>query len=134
MKEGKFKYLASPIPLYGCLLHVLIGHDLEALSLAAGLPTDGFNGNSLAFYNACAFRADRAEDVGYFILLKPNASANTVAHEAVHIVNKVFNDRGIKLDSNNDEPQAYFTGWVVEKINYTLTSDEIKAKKKITLC
>ena len=42
-----------------------------------------------------------------------------VAHEAVHAVNNIFKSRGIKLDINNDELQAYLTEWVFEQVeNY----------------
>lgn len=134
MKQGKYRYLATPIPLYGCLFHIIVGHDLTEASRVADLSTEGFNGNDLKFYQAFTFRADRADEVGYFAMLQPDASADTVAHESVHIVNKIFNDRGIRLDSHNDEPQAYLTGWVAGKINEALTSDRIKAKKTIKLC
>lgn len=37
-------------------------------------------------------------------------------HECVHIVNMIFNARGLKLDSNNDEFQAYLTGWLFKHL------------------
>lgn len=42
--------------------------------------------------------------------------AEIAAHEAVHIVNKTYEHAGAKLDTKNDEPQAYMTGWVVSEI------------------
>lgn len=39
-----------------------------------------------------------------------------LAHEIVHIVNIIFNARGLKLDSNNDEFQAYLTGWLFKHL------------------
>lgn len=44
-----------------------------------------------------------------------------IAHEAVHVVNHIFKDRGIYLDVDNDETQAYLTGWVVKTINKFLS-------------
>lgn len=52
--------------------------------------------------------------------LTPLASAGVVAHEAVHIVNHIFQQCDIMLDIHNDEPQAYLTGWVVDQITNVL--------------
>ena len=46
-----------------------------------------------------------------------NPSNSLIAHESVHLVNHLFEDWGIKLDLDNDEPQAYLTGWFVEQID-----------------
>ncbi|RIV23617.1 hypothetical protein DYU11_11590 [Fibrisoma montanum] len=48
--------------------------------------------------------------------IKPDASIGIIAHETVHIVNHVFKQCGILLDVDNDEPQAYLTGWVANQI------------------
>lgn len=40
-----------------------------------------------------------------------------ITHEVVHIVNAIFLKCGIELDRNNDEPQAYLTGWIVNEID-----------------
>jgi hypothetical protein len=39
-----------------------------------------------------------------------------IAHEAKHIINKIFADRGILLDPTNDEPECYLLGWIVKEI------------------
>lgn len=41
---------------------------------------------------------------------------SVIAHEAKHVVNLIFRDRGILLDVDNDEPEAYFLDWVFEQI------------------
>jgi hypothetical protein len=43
----------------------------------------------------------------------------TIAHEAVHICNFVHIARGLKLDVNNDESQAYLTDWIFREIYKT---------------
>jgi hypothetical protein len=40
----------------------------------------------------------------------------TIAHEAVHACNTIFESKGIRLDVNNDEPQAYFVDYLVKEI------------------
>ena len=42
--------------------------------------------------------------------------SDTVAHEAVHIKNRIFEHAGILHDPKNDEPEAYLLGWIVKQI------------------
>jgi len=46
----------------------------------------------------------------------PAFFASVVAHECVHIVNKIYLDRFIQLDRENDEPQAYLLSFFVQEI------------------
>jgi hypothetical protein len=133
MREGRFKYHTVEIPIYYGRVHILVGHDLAALSRAAGVGDQGFNGLSLAQYQAYSFTGEKETTRGYFALFRPDASAGLLAHEAVHLVNKIFADRGVKLDIENDEPQAYLMGWLVNQMNYALTSKSIRAKKNVKL-
>lgn len=43
-----------------------------------------------------------------------------IAHEAVHTANTLFSQIGINLSTENDEPQAFFVGFIVDKINEVL--------------
>ena len=43
----------------------------------------------------------------------------TAAHQAIHIKNMIYTHYCIKHDLNNDEPEAYLTGWLVGKIEET---------------
>jgi hypothetical protein len=42
---------------------------------------------------------------------------NTIAHEVVHIKNAVFRHSGMEHDPDNDEPEAYLSGWIAGKIS-----------------
>lgn len=63
-----------------------------------------------------------AFDTAYF-------TPDTVAHEAVHVVNRAFRHAGQSLDIINDEHQAYFTGWIVGEINKAYETYKKKQKK-----
>jgi hypothetical protein len=54
---------------------------------------------------------------------------DTIAHEAVHIVNRMFKHAGQSLDIHNDEHQAYFTGWIVGEIHKAYDKFKKKPKK-----
>lgn len=40
-----------------------------------------------------------------------------IAHEAKHLLNLIFLDRGQELDLQNDEAECYFLGWLVDEIH-----------------
>lgn len=52
----------------------------------------------------------------YYIVLKPNSTVGTIAHESSHAISKMFSDRGIIADYNNDEVFAYFLGNLVDAV------------------
>jgi len=50
----------------------------------------------------------------FFKDIKP--TPKIIVHECIHLKNMLFKDRCIKLDRDNDEPEAYFTGWLFSVI------------------
>ncbi|KAA2223033.1 hypothetical protein [Chryseobacterium sediminis] len=52
----------------------------------------------------------------YVVCFKDRPKNSVIAHECVHLVNKLFKDRGQRLDIENDEAQAYMTSWFFEQI------------------
>lgn len=47
-----------------------------------------------------------------------------IVHEIVHLVNYIFERLGLELNTRNDEPQAYITGWVFEQVEQFLNKDK----------
>lgn len=45
---------------------------------------------------------------------------SVIAHEIVHTVNVIFKEHHLLLDVDNDEAQAYLTGWIMEKFEKLL--------------
>lgn len=52
----------------------------------------------------------------YFILIKPDASESTVAHESFHMTVDVMEWCGFKVTKNH-EPAAYLCGWIAGKVH-----------------
>ena len=99
------------IPLYFGELVILKCKDFKKLNKKYGIELANE-------WDAAVFRHTTTEGyTQYFAVFLSKPSIKTIAHEAVHIVNHIFNDRHISLDIFNDEPQAYLTGWVVEQID-----------------
>ncbi len=108
------------IPLYGGKIVVYQVSDLKAIQEKHDL-TD------VEGCDALSFQINSKQGVGVFYLAfegKPNPSI--IAHEAVHITNMILKHIYAKLDIENDEPQAYLLGWIVEQCHKFL---EVKNEK-----
>jgi hypothetical protein len=62
----------------------------------------------------------------YIIACNYDVNARMIAHESLHTVDKIFEDRGILMDLNNDEPQAYLLGWIAGECHKFLKVKKIK--------
>ncbi len=68
----------------------------------------------------------------HYIVLAVNTTENdnqaylvdTIAHEAIHVLTRIFKHASIQLDLVNDEPQAYLTGWVAGELYKFVTKLE----------
>lgn len=56
------------------------------------------------------------KEVRYVILLEDNKDYYTLAHECLHLVKRVFEDRGIPFNSKNDEMIAYYQTYWIKRI------------------
>jgi hypothetical protein len=52
----------------------------------------------------------------YIVMFKPSATIGTMAHEAKHLLNMIWEQHGIKLDIHNDEPECYYLEWLMSTI------------------
>lgn len=112
MKRKRIK-----IPIYFGLLEIVVCTNLKEALIKNKEPLNGFNPEN---YEAFVWDDLSSGIAVYKIYIKPTASHKTVAHESIHIVNLLFNNIGAKPYLNNDEPQAYLLGWVVEQIHKVL--------------
>jgi len=79
-----------------------------------------------------ANRTNRRGVSEYLVGLNGNyrTKGSVIAHEAVHLCNNIFKDRGLMLDVTNDEAQAYLTGWLFEQIDDFLIKYKPDERKK----
>jgi len=72
------------------------------------------------YNNGCFFKAEADESEYYFIWIeKPHKDSYTyslVAHEIVHFLFQLFDDRGINIDKENDETFAYHLQFYLKEI------------------
>lgn len=74
-------------------------------------------------FGAVTFRNEKAD--GFEVVVSfVDSNVSLVAHEAIHVCNFIYENIGAKLDIENDEHQAYITGWIVDEMETFL--NEIK--------
>jgi len=80
---------------------------------------------ALGFAATIAPREDPLRVLAFIMFVKDTSDSGTVAHEATHICNKIFDYIGQEGDEVNDEVQAYLVGHVTKTFN-----EQIRGHKK----
>jgi len=129
MTKGHYRFVEREIPLYFGLLRIIIADDLQAANSALHLGPDEIEGG-LGCYQAVVWDvfAPGQEHVIY-AMFRGFPDVQTLAHEAKHVVNRLFRARGVVLDLFHDEPECYMLGWVAKQIDFCARSKEVKPKK-----
>jgi hypothetical protein len=69
-------------------------------------------------YGATVFKSHHSTGyTRYNIAFLKNPSPATIAHEALHVVSAIFEDRNMIMHTGDyyNEPQSYLLGWVVKQ-------------------
>ncbi len=85
-----------------------------------------FNVHLEGKHDACVFDINGR----IYMAVRPDVTLKVLVHEAVHVVNYIFNDCGQKLDSYNDEVQAYLTEYIFQQAYEYLNKEFSKENKK----
>jgi hypothetical protein len=101
------KKYSFKIPIYFGTFTVVI-----ADSISDGLKALGADVNADETQCAITLRRDHLH-YAIIILEGEIQRPGVIAHESKHLVNYVFEDRGIRLCVDNDEAECYFLTWVV---------------------
>ena len=101
------------IPIYQCKLTIILDKDLSYI-------TKKYKTIDLSNYGAITMRVPNKYNE--YIVAFEYSEGSIIAHEVTHLVNYIFKDRGVELDLNNDEPQAYLTGWLFKEIDKFLNN------------
>ncbi|RUT68678.1 hypothetical protein D0817_20170 [Flavobacterium cupreum] len=108
------KIVKHKLKVYHGYLVVIISKDLNKVA-------NKYNFPDASKYAAFTFEkcVDNVDSF-YIVLDEKNIQYDIIAHEVVHLVNYIFDSHGCQLDSKNDEPQAYLTGYIFNKILKTI--------------
>lgn len=79
-----------------------------------------------------AFTEDFVVDNHFNVMLvfQRATTYSVIAHECVHATNMTFQHHGMKLDLLNDEHQAYYVGYLVNKCHVAFDNEHTHRTKK----
>ena len=97
------------IPVYSTKLIIIQQKSLNDLVKKHKLSSD--------FKKADAITIRDSKKNQYIVAFKKKVDPGLIAHEAKHAVNMMFEDRGIKLDPDNDENEVRFLEWIVNTVH-----------------
>ena len=115
-KKPYSKVKSIQIPLYGGRLVMIFSNCSEKIKKTIpnwDKETDEIYGS--------AWYINYKDRQGFAMILnfdsdRAKITHGTIAHEAVHLAHYIADERGIKLDLNNDEPITYLVGWIVDEV------------------
>jgi len=102
------------IPIYERVLKVIVCEDTKT-----GLETIGYKEFDV---EEDWIEATVVEDPKGTInvIIKPDATINTICHESFHVVTTVLGNAGMELCDKSEEAYAYLIGWVAERIEKSM--------------
>jgi hypothetical protein len=113
LKTIKMRKTTIDIPIYQCKLTIILDKDLSYIEKKYGT-------KSLSDYGAVTMRVP--DKFSEYIMAFEYSDGTIIAHELVHLKNYIYQDKAIKLDRFNDEPEAYLTGWLFKQIETFLNN------------
>ena len=96
------------ISIYCCELTLILDKDLSYIEKK-------YKTKSLKDFGAVTLK-DEYKYRHYVIGFTDAQHLSNIAHEIVHLKNHIYLDCAMELDRNNDEPEAYLTGWLFDQI------------------
>lgn len=118
-KQTKFKIIIDP---YESVLTVIVTDNVKEVSKQIMKVQE--------FESEATFIHEEPDNNKYIIIIDYKASPGTIAHEVAHLSFKLLNNCGVDI-INNDEPNSYCIGFVVDKIWNKLIKLNKKENSKI---
>lgn len=102
------------IPIYHGILRVVLTNDFVESAKKLKIDDEGHDLSRLGAFVTPS--VDKNGEDNFTVFFRFDVHHDLIAHEVVHLVNEIYISRSMTLDPNNDEPQAYLTGWVTGRI------------------
>lgn len=107
------KVYVKSIPLYFGFIKVVFTNNFNKANEKLNLKIK----EDMSCFGAFVQGGRDEKKVSYYAAIFPKKPTHSmIAHEVVHVVNWILEDRRVKLDPFNDEAQAYLTGWVTKHV------------------
>jgi hypothetical protein len=98
------------IPIYNCYLTIIVTKKFNKVAKM-------YDVEDSKYAEAIVQTRERKGVREYIYIQHKKIEVDQIAHEAKHIVNRIFNDRGQILDPLNDEAECYLLGFIVGLIH-----------------
>jgi hypothetical protein len=102
--------------VFKCSLHIIVTEDANDSVDSRGLRAYVGERPGVDMMKNCDGFVFQKEQSDYCVVLSPNIGLGVIAHESVHAVGRIFRDRGVIADYDNDEVFAYCVGWLSDII------------------
>ncbi len=115
--------------IYPRKLYIL--DSIEELSFFEGRGGEVLESSSDKTVDASVWTCVKKDNGAYCVVVHfYSVTIDTIAHEAVHIANSIFEDCSIDFNYLLDEHYAYFVGWIAGRIAEAYEINIVKKKKK----
>lgn len=96
------------IEIYNCELTIILDKNLKYIEKTyKTIPLDDYGAVTL----------NHPKHFRHFVVaFTDKKHLSNIAHEIVHLKNHIFKTIGAQVDFDNDEPEAYLTGYLFDKI------------------
>lgn len=106
------------IPIYDCEVRVQVTHSYEEFEEAVF--ETGFS-DSVDSAGMITLRYDTHPKLFHVIINEDDISPGNIAHEALHVTNKIMSVTGVKYDDDNDEAMCYLLGFITDGITQIIS-------------
>ncbi len=63
------------------------------------------------------------------VIIKPNATINTICHESMHVTCSILGNAGLELCDKSEEAYAYLIGYVAERLGKSIDTYNVSETK-----
>lgn len=105
MKEIKFK-----IPIYNSVVRYIVSEDIITYLKTT---ESYYDANDNDAYGIATF-VNGAHTIVIMDKCKDNWSI--IAHEVIHVANRILESRGVEISTSNDEALTYLVSYIIEQI------------------
>jgi hypothetical protein len=96
------------IQIYHCWLTIIVAENFDYVEKK-------YNTVPLGEYGAVTLK-DLDQYRHFVMAFTDKDHLSNIAHEIVHLKNYIYSEVNAKLDTDNDEPEAYLTGYLFDEI------------------
>lgn len=104
------------IPIYRAELTIILDKDLSAIEKK-------YSSTSLEGFGAVTIKDDYKYRT-YLVVFTDKDDVSNIVHEVVHIKNYIYEDCAMKVNTDDDEPEAYLTAWLFDEIYKFLKTNQ----------